>query len=149
MKLLAATHPTHSFVSSSPAFYSKDNQCGASFSNEEKFKQTLSVPNNDNYHCIIANDVWIGEDVKIIGGVTIGNGAILGAGAVVTKDIEPFSIVAGVPAVKKSDRFPEEIKSAIEKSQWWNWSDKKLKDNVDLFSDPKKFCQFLEKEEKN
>ncbi|MCP2047858.1 UNVERIFIED_ORG: acetyltransferase-like isoleucine patch superfamily enzyme [Paenarthrobacter nicotinovorans] len=57
----------------------------------------------------IGNDVWIGASAIILGGVTIGEGAIIGAGSVVTKDVEPYSIVVGNPARKVGERFSDEV----------------------------------------
>ncbi len=69
---------------------------------------------------MIGNDVWIGQDVLVLPGVTIGNGAILAAGAVVTKDVEPYSVVGGVPEKKKKKRFTDKQISQLELIQWWN-----------------------------
>ena len=66
---------------------------------------------------IIGNDVWIGHNAIIMPGVHIGNGAIIGSGAVVTHDVEPYSVVVGVPAKPIKKRFSDDI---IEKSEWWN-----------------------------
>ena len=79
---------------------------------------------------VIGNDVWIGYDAVIMGGVTIGDGAIIGTRAVVTKDVEPYSIVGGVPAKEISKRFaPEAIKRLLE-LQWWNWPEEKIRSAI-------------------
>lgn len=70
--------------------------------------------------CEIGNDVWIGVDAVILRGVTIGNGAIVGANSVVTKDVPPFGIVVGSPAKIIKYRFPEDIQKKIALSKWWN-----------------------------
>jgi len=67
----------------------------------------------------IGSDVWIGDNVCIVRGVNIGNGAIIGMGSVVTKDVEPYSIVAGNPAKIIRYRFDEEIIDSLEKLMWW------------------------------
>lgn len=74
---------------------------------------------------IIGNDVWIGADVKIMSGVTIGDGAVLAADALVIKDVEPYTIVGGVPAQVIKKRFPDEIIERLLEIKWWNW-DKEL-----------------------
>ena len=70
---------------------------------------------------IVGNDVWIGNDVIILNGVKIGDGAIVGAGSVVTKDIEPYSIVAGNPAKLIRKRFSDDNIQKLIDIQWWNY----------------------------
>ncbi len=79
---------------------------------------------------VIGNDVWIGYEAVILAGVTIGDGAIIGTRAVVTKDVPPYTIVGGVPAKSIKKRFPEEIISALLEIQWWNWSEEKIARNI-------------------
>lgn len=95
---------------------------------------------------IIGNDVWIGSKATILQGVTVGNGAIIAAGAVVTKDVPAYAIVAGVPAKVIKYRFDENLIKKIEKVQWWNFDESWIKDNIDLFKEPKKFVEVLESE---
>jgi tetrahydrodipicolinate N-succinyltransferase len=70
---------------------------------------------------IIGNDVWFGADAKVMSGVTIGDGAIIGAGAVVAKNIPPYAIVAGNPAKIISFRFDDETIKRLLDIKWWNW----------------------------
>ena len=70
----------------------------------------------------IKNDVWIGENVKIKPGVTIGNGAIVAANALVTKDVQPYEIVGGIPAKLIRHRFPEDIIRQLLDLAWWEYS---------------------------
>lgn len=81
----------------------------------------------------IGNDVWIGHNTTILSGVKIGNGAILGNGCIVTKDVEPYSIVSGIPARKIKMRFNEEIIKYLQEIKWWNWSENKIKQNEKFF----------------
>lgn len=83
----------------------------------------------------IGNDVWIGCGAIILSGVAIGDGAVIGAGAVVTKDVEPYTIVAGVPAKPIRKRFEKEIIEELLKLQWWNFSDRQLKENIEFFKE--------------
>ena len=78
----------------------------------------------------IGNDVWIGYEAVVMQGVTIGDGAIIGARAVVTKDIPPYTIVGGVPAKPIRKRFPDEIISRLLEIKWWDWPDEKIKRNI-------------------
>lgn len=79
---------------------------------------------------VIGNDVWIGYEAVILAGVTIGDGAIIGTRAVVTKDVPPYTIVGGVPAKPIKKRFSEEIISALLEIQWWNWSEERIARNI-------------------
>lgn len=72
---------------------------------------------------IIGKDVWIGHGVTVLAGLSIGNGAVLAAGAVVTKDVAPYTIVAGVPARPVRRRFPVDIAERLERLAWWDWPD--------------------------
>lgn len=75
---------------------------------------------------IIGNDVWIGNDVTIMPGVQIGNGAIIAAKSVVTRDVEPYTIVGGNPALLIRQRFSDEIIQKLQALQWWDWSIEKI-----------------------
>ena len=77
-----------------------------------------------------ANDVWIGYEAVILSGVTIGDGAIIGTRAVVTKDVPPYTIVGGVPARPIRKRFSDDVISELLKLQWWNWPENRIKKNI-------------------
>ena len=79
---------------------------------------------------VIGNDVWIGYDAVIMAGVTIGDGAIIGTRAVVTKDVEPYSIVGGVPAKEIRKRFSPDIITRLQRLQWWNWDMAKIRNSI-------------------
>lgn len=79
---------------------------------------------------VIGNDVWIGYDAIILAGVTIGDGAIIGARAVVTKDVPPYTIVGGVPAEPIRKRFTDETITKLLKIKWWDWSEEMIKENL-------------------
>lgn len=85
----------------------------------------------------IGGDVWIGLNVIITPGChEIGNGAIVGAGSVVTKDVAPFTIVAGNPARLIRRRFPEKVEAAVAQSAWWERSLSEIGERFDLFQRP-------------
>ena len=75
---------------------------------------------------IIGNDVWIGYEAVILSGVTIGDGAVIGCRAVVTKDVPPYTIVGGVPAKPIRKRFDEETIKELQKIKWWDWPEEKI-----------------------
>ncbi len=79
---------------------------------------------------VIGNDVWIGYDAVIMAGVRIGDGAIIGTRAVVTKDVEPYSIVGGVPAKEIRKRFAPDVVAKLLELKWWNWPSEKIKNNI-------------------
>lgn len=117
-------HPT-TMISTHPAFYSKQNQSGESFSDKNYYVEHART--------VIGNDVWIGANAIVLDGVRIGDGAIVAAGSIVTKDVPAYSVVAGVPAKILKYRFSElEIESLL-KLQWWLLSDEKLKRHADIF----------------
>ena len=78
---------------------------------------------------IIGNDVWIGFEAIILAGVKIGDGAIIGARALVTKDVPPYSIVGGVPAKEIRKRFSQDTIERLLSLKWWDWSKEKIKRN--------------------
>lgn len=82
---------------------------------------------------VIENDVWIGAQTTILTGVTIGNGAIIAANSVVTKDVPPYAIVGGTPAKVLKYRFSKEIINRLLEIKWWDWEIEKIKKNKHLF----------------
>ena len=93
----------------------------------------------------IGNDVWIGMNAIIMPGVKIGDGAIIGAGAVVTKDVEPYAILGGVPARFIRYRYPKEMVEAFLRIKWWDWPIEKIEDNLELFYQPELFCKTFDR----
>ena len=81
----------------------------------------------------VGNDVWIGVRTMVMGGVTIGDGAVIGAGSIVTKDIPPYAVVAGVPAKVIRYRFPQEQIDALLANPWWNLPEEHLREQIELF----------------
>ena len=79
---------------------------------------------------VFGNDVWIGYEAVILAGVTIGDGAIIGTRAVVTKDVPPYTIVGGVPAKPIRRRFPEETAEKLLELQWWNWPRERIAEHI-------------------
>ena len=87
----------------------------------------------------IGSDVWIGLDVTIIGGVTIGDGAVVLTNAVVTKDVPPYAVVGGVPAKIITYRYDEETIAFLLKSKWWDNNEEWFENNWELMCDLEKF----------
>ncbi len=120
-------HPLQ-YISTSPIFTEKRNalqQCWI----EKDFFEHKSL----DERVIIGNDVWIGSHVLIKGGVHIGNGACVAAGAVVVKDVPPYAIVGGVPAKVIRYRFSPEVIGKLLELEWWNFDESKLKNSIAIF----------------
>ena len=79
---------------------------------------------------VIGNDVWIGYEAVVMAGVTIGNGAIIGARAVVTKDVPPYTIVGGVPAREIRRRFSDDVIARLQELKWWDWPAEQIQRNI-------------------
>ena len=79
---------------------------------------------------VIGNDVWIGYEAVILAGVTIGDGAVIGTRAVVTKDVPPYTIVGGVPAKPIRKRFPEGTIELLLKLKWWDWTEERIRQHL-------------------
>lgn len=122
------THPTKIWASTHPAFYSAAKQCGMSFVSRELFAEATPP-------AVIGNDVWIGTGVLLLGGITVGNGAVIAAGSVVTKDVPPYTIVAGNPAKELRKRFSDEDIAFLQEACWWDQPEEWLKTHADCFKD--------------
>lgn len=79
---------------------------------------------------VIGNDVWIGYEAVVMSGVKIGDGAIIGTRAVVTKDVPPYTVVGGVPAKQIRKRFDDKTIEKLQSLEWWNWGEDKIKRNI-------------------
>ncbi|MCI8585971.1 MAG: CatB-related O-acetyltransferase [Lachnospiraceae bacterium] len=79
---------------------------------------------------VIGNDVWIGYEAAVLAGVTIGDGAVVAARAVVTKDVPPYTIVGGVPARPIRRRFRDEVVTELLRLRWWDWDHGKIRDSI-------------------
>jgi acetyltransferase-like isoleucine patch superfamily enzyme len=118
-------HPSHDFASVHPIFYSPLCQAQITYASHPFFEEFAQIQ--------IGNDVWIGARAIILGGVTIGDGAIVGAGAVVTKDVPAYAVVGGVPAKILRYRFePTEI-DFLKQFKWWDRDIDWLRENAAKF----------------
>lgn len=115
VSVMGNRHPVD-WVSSSPAFYRprRARGWGAKRQDFPEFEDTGGPVE-------IGDDVWIGDDVLLAHGVTVGTGAVIAARAVVTRDVPPYAIVAGVPARLVRWRFEASVIERLLKSEWWHW----------------------------
>ncbi|WP_377299747.1 CatB-related O-acetyltransferase [Rhizobium sp. SGZ-381] len=110
-------HPLR-WLSTHPSFFSTKGQAGRSFATADHFEELRRTT--------VGNDVWIGVRAVVLDGVTIGDGAIVAAGAVVTKDVAPYTIVGGVPARPIGDRFSDDVRALLLDLRWWDYPDEVL-----------------------
>ncbi len=130
-------HPI-SRVSTSPVFY--DNSQPLPF-----FFTSTKTYNSTNVNTFIQDDVWIGQGSLVLAGVNIGVGAVVGAGAVVTKNVDPYSVVVGVPAKHIKFRFEPEVRERLLKSEWWKLDENSLMMLAPFMIDPVVFLTELDK----
>ncbi|MGZ3441178.1 MAG: CatB-related O-acetyltransferase [Polyangia bacterium] len=123
-------HPTD-LVSTHPIFYSTQQLTGTTFADRDYFEEHKETR--------IGSDVWIGANVVVLDGVEIGHGAVVAAGAVVTRDVAPYAIVGGVPAELLRYRFEPPTIAALLASRWWERDLDWLAENAALFRDPTAF----------
>jgi len=133
---IGGANHTIDWVSTSPVFNINKDQIRKKYSHFEfdPMQQTK-----------IGNDVWIGANCLIKSGVTIGDGAIIGMGSVVTKNVPPYTIVAGIPAKVIRNRFEESITKDLLELRWWDMEDSKLKKYAQHIKDPAIFIREVKK----
>jgi len=137
VKIGLPMHPTN-MISTFPAFFSTRKQCQISFTDKDYFTEVGRIR--------IGNDVWVGDGVTIINNVIIGDGAIIAAGAVITKDVEPYSIVGGVPGKIIKYRFSKADIDKLLNFKWWNKDINWLSQYYTNFRSIDFFLELLEKE---
>lgn len=127
-------HPSN-LISSHPSFYST-NKNFKTFADKNYFREYETVE--------IGNDVWIGENAIVMGGLEIGDGAIVAAGAIVTKNVKAYEVVGGIPAKTIKFRFSEEEIQKIRSTRWWDKEESWYEENHPLFRNTDKFFDYFE-----
>ncbi len=140
VKCVFARHPVNGFVSTSPVFFSTKKQNGHTYVHKQLYDEVMLQEDKD-VPVIIGSDVWIGTGVTIVGKIRIGDGAVLAAGSVVTHDVQPFTIVGGVPSREIKKRFDHKTIERLLASKWWNRDERWIKENYFLFQDVELFLK--------
>lgn len=132
-KIGLQNHPFH-WVSTHPIAYKKKYGF---------IKKDRPLSDTNDKKTTIGNDVWIGANVTVLGGVTIENGAVIAANSLVNSNIEPYAIYAGTPAKLVKYRFDQDVIDKLNRSNWWNWERKKIQKQIPLFDDVQTFLDSL------
>jgi acetyltransferase-like isoleucine patch superfamily enzyme len=133
-------HPiSYPYATTCPMFFSIQKQNGLTFANRSLFQEKNNLVE-------IGSDCWIGENVFLVGGITIGDGAVVLAGAVVTKDVPPYAVVGGVPAKVIKYRYSDDVIRFLLDYKWWNRDISWLKKHWELLCDVEKLRKNAEME---
>lgn len=137
---------SHAFnmTSTSPLFYNAHSLLPHNFLSDSIPIEEHTI-GDTNYKVIIGNDVWLGYNVCVKEGITIGDGAIIGAKSLVTKDIPPYSIAVGIPARVIKYRFSQEQIAKLLEIKWWDRDLEWIKENIHTFSNVDTFIAQTEK----
>ena len=141
VQTVVGNHPTKTYVAMHPAFYTDRKFAGMQISQKQTFEEYSYVDEQKKWLVVIGNDVWIGANAKILNGCRIGDGAVVAAGAVVTKDVPPYTIVGGVPAKPIRTRFTEEQIEFLLRFKWWERDVEWIREHAEEFADIDQFMK--------
>lgn len=139
---ITGQHPYKApFVSTSPLFVSTKSQLGIVIVDHDIIQEIKRADETNRYDVIIGNDCWLGYKVSLVSGIIIGDGAVVLSRAMVTKDVEPYAIVGGVPARVLGYRYTKDQIEKLLSIKWWNFDMKVIIENKALFLDIDKFLE--------
>lgn len=144
-QVIRGRHPLDQ-VSIHPAYYSIAKQNGFTYVTEQFYEEFKYADPENKISVIIGNDAWLTTGCKIVEGVTVGDGAVVLNGAVVTKDVPPYAIVGGVPAKVLRYRFDPETIAWLLELRWWDKDEAWQKKYAPYFSSPQRLREVLEAE---
>jgi acetyltransferase-like isoleucine patch superfamily enzyme len=133
--VVVGNHPISKYVSTHPLLYSTKKFAGLTYLHDSGYNEYSYTSSDKKWLCEIGNDVWIGQNVLIINGCKIGDGAVIASGAVVVHDVEPYAIVGGVPAKVIKYRFNKDEINFLIEFKWWEKSFEWIKNNIEKFDD--------------
>lgn len=139
VKIVSYTHPSKNYVSTHPAFFSLLMQAGFTYTLQQTFQEQRLLDREARIAVTIGNDVWIGDEAMIMGGLKIHDGAIIAARSVITRDVPPYTIVGGVPAKEIGKRFNDKEIEFLLNFRWWEKSEEWISNNIEIFQDIKQF----------
>ena len=140
VEVITGVHPfKYPYVSTSPLFISNKGQTGLVIVDKCLIDEFKYADTAKHYSVVVGNDCWLGYKCSLVGGVTIGDGAVVLSHAVVTKDVPPYAIVGGVPAKIIGYRYEEQQINDLLKIQWWNFPIEQIVKDKDLFLNLDKF----------
>lgn len=146
--VISARHPYKKpYVSTSPIFVGGLNIFDVEFPKEDNFHPHKFA--SSKYPVVIGNDCWIGQSAMLIDGITIGDGAVVLAGAVVTKDVPPYAIVGGVPARVISYRYDDETIAFLLGVRWWDQDISWFTENGEAMQDIEKLKKLFNESDKS
>ena len=144
-----ASHPYKApYVTTSSLFYSINGiktPTGKTFAKKQTYDEFCFYDKSKEIVNKIGSDVWIGLDVNLIGGVEIGDGAVILSRAVVTKDVPPYAIVGGIPAKVIGYRYDDETIKFLLRTKWWNNSPEWFEEHWELLNDIEKLKEYYKK----
>lgn len=135
VQIISGRHPVRApYVATSPMFFAKNTPFGLSFVQEQMFEEFAYADKENKIQVIIGNDCWIGYGVSLVGGVKVGDGAVVLANATVTKDVPPYAIIGGVPAKVLGYRYDTATIDKLLAMKWWDKEESWIKQNALAFS---------------
>ena len=144
---ISSTHPVEQFVSINPMFFSTSKQNGYTYTDKQVFQEMIYA-DDDMHSVVIGNDVWIGSNVILMGGIRIEDGAIIASGSVVTKDVNKYEIVGGVPAKRIRMRFNTDQINFLIHDKWWMKEESFLYENVKAFGNIEDYMKLIKDKNK-
>lgn len=141
VRTVLGSHPIDGHAALHPAFYSV-GAMGYSYTAENTYEEYKYIDEDRKIQVEIGNDVWIGDDVRILGGNKIADGCVIGTGSIVTKDTVPYGIYAGVPAKLIKKRFDDDKIAALLEMKWWDKGEVFIKEHIEKFYDVNRLIEW-------